>query len=219
MLLRDEIIQSEITIERAILKLDQWAPNGKFQSRLAYEFFRPRGAKLTWPRLVWHGSIIPRHSFILWLGLKDRLLTKDKLQDFIEDQSCPLCNSQNETLNHLFFHCRIGNQIWANVKRWLGISRAMQTLKAAVKWMIKEARGTGFPAKIKRIGLACTVYYIWEARNKRLFEDKIEQPEAISRRIQIQSYKILYSLFPDLSPWCIDRLKPHHALIGLMLSG
>ena len=76
----------------------------------------------------------------------------------------------------------------------------MQTLKVAVKWMIKEARGTGFLAKIKRIGLACIVYYIWEVRNKRLFEDKIEQPEAISRRIQIQSYKILYSLFPDLSP-------------------
>ncbi|GFS32294.1 hypothetical protein Acr_00g0021820 [Actinidia rufa] len=200
MLLRDEIIQSEITKEKAILKLDQWAPNGKFQSRLAYEFFRPRGAKLAWPKLVWNGSIIPRHSFILWLGLKDRLLTKDKLRDFIEDQSCPLCSSQNETLDHLFFHCNIGNQIWATVKSWLRISRTMQTLKAAVKWMIKEARGTGFPAKIKRIGLACTVYYIWEARKKRLFEDKIEQPEAISRRIQIQTYKILYSLFPDLSP-------------------
>ena len=76
----------------------------------------------------------------------------------------------------------------------------MQTLKAAVKWMIKEARGTGFPAKIKRIGLACTVYYIWKTQNKRLFEDKIEQPEAIARRIQIQSYRILYSLFPDTVP-------------------
>ncbi|GFZ08770.1 hypothetical protein Acr_20g0005780 [Actinidia rufa] len=94
----------------------------------------------------------------------------------------------------------LASQIWANVKSWLGISRNMQSLKAAVKWIIKEARGTGFPAKIKRIGLARTVYYIWEARNIRIFEGKIDQPKAISRRIQIQSYRILYSLFPEHSP-------------------
>ncbi|GFS37427.1 phytochrome and flowering time regulatory protein [Actinidia rufa] len=180
MILRDEIIGAE-TVERASLTLHQWAPNGKFQSRLAYEFFRPRNAKLTWPKLVWHAAIIPRHSFILWLGLKDRLLTKNKLRDYIEDQSCPLCSAQNETLNHLFFQCTFGKQIWANIKSWLGISRAMQSLKATVKWLIKEARGTGFPAKIKRIGIACMVYSIWEARNKRIFEGKVEQPDAISR--------------------------------------
>ncbi|GFZ09693.1 hypothetical protein Acr_21g0002920 [Actinidia rufa] len=142
---------------------------------------RPRNAKLTWPKLVWHAAIIPRHSFILWLGLKDRLLTKNKLRDYIEDQSCPLCSAQNETLNHLFFQCTFGKQIWANIKSWLGISQAMQSLKATVKWLIKEARGTGFPAKIKRIGIACMVYSIWEARNKRIFEGKVEQPDAISR--------------------------------------
>ena len=76
----------------------------------------------------------------------------------------------------------------------------MQTLKAAVKWMIKEARGTGLPAKIKKISLACTVYHIWEARNQRNFEGKINQPEAIIRRIQIQVYKNIYSLFPDYRP-------------------
>ncbi|GFZ19979.1 hypothetical protein Acr_28g0006840 [Actinidia rufa] len=154
--------------------LHQWSPNGKFQSRLAYEFFRPKNAKLAWPKLVWHVAIIPRHTFILWLGLKDRLLTKNKLRDYIEDQSCPLCSAQNETLNHLFFQCTFGKQIWANIKSWLGIFRAMQSLKATVKWLIKEARGIGFLAKIKRIGIACMVYSIWEARNKRIFEGKVE---------------------------------------------
>ena len=79
MILRDEIIGAETTVERAAIRLNQWAPNGKFQSKLAYEFFKPRSTKFTWPNLVWHVAIIPRHSFILWLGLKDRLLTKDKL--------------------------------------------------------------------------------------------------------------------------------------------
>ncbi|GFY96655.1 hypothetical protein Acr_11g0009610 [Actinidia rufa] len=73
----------------------------------------------------------------------------------------------------------VGSQIWSKIKSWLGISLAMQTIKAAVKWMIKEAKGTGFPAKIKRIALACTVYLIWGARNKSNFEGKIEHQDAI----------------------------------------
>ena len=147
-------------MEKAIHRLNQWASNGNLQSKLAYEFFRPRSAMITWPKLVWHSSITPGHSFIFWLGLKDCLLTKDKLQSFIEDQTCPLCRTENETIDHLFFHCKVGNQIWAKIKCWLGISRAMQTLKTTVKWMIKEARGARFLAKIKRISLAYTVYHI-----------------------------------------------------------
>ncbi|XP_057489694.1 uncharacterized protein LOC130775591 [Actinidia eriantha] len=132
-------------------------------------------------------------------GLKEKLLTKDKLQGVIEDISCPLCKAEVESIDHLFFYCRIANEIWAKVKSWLGITRGIQTLKAAVKWMIKEARGTGVPAKIKRINLASTVYHIWEARNQRNFEGKIKHPEAIIRRIQIQVYRCLYGLFPDIA--------------------
>ena len=77
--LRDELMEAEGSLENAAQRLNQWAPNGEFQSKLAYEFFRPKGATVTWPKLVWYNSISPKHSFILWLGLKDRLLTRDKL--------------------------------------------------------------------------------------------------------------------------------------------
>ncbi|XP_057492447.1 uncharacterized protein LOC130778052 [Actinidia eriantha] len=150
--------------------------------------------------MIWHSSITPKHSFILWLGIKDRLRTRDKLRDFIEDLACPLCMAENEDIDHLFFRCRVGSQVWGAIKTWLGITRAMNTLKAAVKWMIKESRGTGFPAKFKRISLACTIYYIWGTRNKRIFEDKIEQPEEIIRRIQSHVYRSIYTLFPDFKP-------------------
>ena len=133
----------------------------------------------------------------MWLGLKEKLLTKDKLQGVIEDTACPLCKAATESIEHLFFSCRITSEIWTKIKSWLRISRGMQTLKAAVKWLIKEARGTGAPAKIKRISLASTVYHLWEARNQRNFEGKIKHPEAIVRRIQIQVYRCMYNLFPD----------------------
>ncbi|GFS34500.1 hypothetical protein Acr_00g0034240 [Actinidia rufa] len=95
----------------------------------------------------------------------------------------------DESIDHLFFQCRVGNQIWSQIKTWLGISRAMQTLKATVKWMIKEARGTGLQSKAKKISLACIVYRLWELENQRIFEGKINLQEAIIRRIQIQVYR------------------------------
>ncbi|GFY95894.1 hypothetical protein Acr_11g0002000 [Actinidia rufa] len=75
-----------------------------------------------------------------------------------------------------------------------GITRAMQTIKASVKWLIKEAKGTGLQAKIKKISLACTVYHLWEARNQRIFEGKIKSPEALIRGIQIQVHRCINSL-------------------------
>ena len=73
----------------------------------------------------------------------------------------------------------------------------MTTLKVVVKWIAKEARGTGVQSKVKKIGLACSVYYIWEARNARIFESKIKQPKAIVRYIQME-YRVIFNLYPDI---------------------
>ncbi|GFZ03984.1 hypothetical protein Acr_16g0006080 [Actinidia rufa] len=45
-------------------------------------------------------DITPRHSFILWLGLKDRLQTRDKLQELIEEKVCPPSSTADETIDH-----------------------------------------------------------------------------------------------------------------------
>ena len=192
--MRDRILVEEGSSQAARIRVDQWVINGKFNSKAAYEFFRPRKVSLTWPNLVWHSSIIPRHSFIMWLGLKERLQTKDKLHEFIDDKVCPLCDATDESIDHLFFQCDIGKHVWFLIKQWLKITRAMSTLKSATKWLIKEARGTGIQSKAKKVALACTVYHIWEARNKRIFEGVIKQPDAIVRQIQMQVYRVMFNL-------------------------
>ncbi|XP_057473990.1 uncharacterized protein LOC130762326 [Actinidia eriantha] len=192
------MLSTEGSMQVAIDKLASWVIEGKFSTRSAYEYFRPRKNNLTWPKLVWKSCFIPQHSFILWLGLKNRLLKRDKLQGIIEDQSCPLCKAEEESIEHLFFQCNVGKQVWTQIKQWLGITRVMNTLKAAVKWLIKEARGTGVQAKVKKIRLACTFYYLWEARNLRIFEGKTKHPEAIVRGIQIQVFRVIEGLYPDV---------------------
>ncbi|GFS30063.1 hypothetical protein Acr_00g0009910 [Actinidia rufa] len=116
--LRDEIIVATHNKEEAVQLISQWTSNGKFHSKTTYDYFRPRRAKLAWTKMVWQSFIAPKHSIILWLGLKEKLLTKDKLQGVIEDMSCPLCRVEDETIDHLFFCCRIANEVcfWVYVE-------------------------------------------------------------------------------------------------------
>ena len=74
----------------------------------------------------------------------------------------------------------------------------MTTLKAAVKWIKKEARGTSAQAIAKKVGLACTVYSIWIMRNARMFEGKIIPPADAIRDIKIQVYRVLHATFLNI---------------------
>ena len=197
--LRDDIIASEGTEQAAIQKLNQWSINGELQSKLAYDHFRPRGNNLKWPKIIWNSNAIPKQAFIFWLGMKGRLLTKERLHDPNLEKTCSLCRAEDESIDHLFFQCLFVRQVWSKVKNWLGFHRSLTTLKAAVKWVIKEARGTGFQEKMKKLALASTTYFLWEARNLIIFEGKIQSPETVFRKIQISVYGVLNYLLPDFT--------------------
>ncbi|GFZ01947.1 hypothetical protein Acr_15g0005560 [Actinidia rufa] len=167
--IRDKIVSEEGSCSAALDQMQLWIALGKFNVKASYEFFRPKGMKVHWNKIVWHRSLQPKHSFILWLSLKERLLTREKLVDQIEDTSCILCGDPVESVSHLFFRCTIVRQIWTVIKGWLGFSRALTTLKATAKRIVKEGRGTGVPAVAKKLGFAATVYCIWKARNVRIF--------------------------------------------------
>ncbi|GFS35169.1 hypothetical protein Acr_00g0038190 [Actinidia rufa] len=145
--------QEEGSNQASLDRLHHWAARGNFNVKACYEFFRCKGGKPCWTKVVWHKSLMPKHAFILWLSLKERLLTRDKLCDHVEDTSCALCGNPVESIDHLFFKCGITRQVWTDIKTWLGFTRELNTIKAAVKWTIKEDRGTGVQAIAKRIAI------------------------------------------------------------------
>jgi hypothetical protein len=50
------------------------------------------------------GKIIACHSFIIWLAIRRRLYTQDKIVaiDFLKETKCVLCGLGEEHVNHLF---------------------------------------------------------------------------------------------------------------------
>ncbi|GJU29250.1 receptor-like protein kinase 2 [Tanacetum coccineum] len=54
----------------------------EFSTRHAWEALRPHGNEVHWFRIVWFSHAIPRHSFHLWLMMRNSLKTQDKLRQW-----------------------------------------------------------------------------------------------------------------------------------------
>ena len=66
-----------------------------------------------WWQLVWFSQCIPKHTFILWLTIQDRLTNQDKLIKWgIQGANrCSLCQMDSEDMHHLFFQCTFAKEV------------------------------------------------------------------------------------------------------------
>ena len=192
------ICQMEGTPQCAIERLSSWVRGTDLNTACAYDFFRPKGTKMIWAKDVWSSCIAPKHSFVLWLSVRSKLLTKDNVKHIDIDKNCVLCGTAAESIKHLFFDCNFSSNVWNQVRIWLNIKRLMSTLCSALKYLKKEARGTTWHSKVKKVALATTIYQIWTARNRRLFEGLKPTPASVIRQIKTQVYKLMFSLYPNV---------------------
>ena len=102
-----------------------------------------------------------------------------------------------ESADHLFFQCSFSAMVWKCIRDWLGISRGMLTISSALKWIKKEAKGSSGKAKAKKVALACTVYHIWNARNRKIFEGQTQEVVSTVFKIKLHIYRTVFTLDPN----------------------
>ena len=148
----------------------------------AHEVISVDYPKVIWYDHVWFTQCIPKHAFILWVAIKGRLKTKDRIAKWftIQDQVCHLCKTDNESHSHLFFACEWTCRLWTRIKSWLRIGRTMQTLASAIRGL--HSQRNNLEARMKRVSLGITVYLIWEERNKRVFDGQSKKIATVFRR-------------------------------------
>lgn len=86
--------------------------NGLFSTISAWNELRNKKREVMWAYLNWHKKHITRHTIIIWLAIKLRLLTRDELFGIVNDATCVLRNNHGESLNHLFFFCDLSQRVW-----------------------------------------------------------------------------------------------------------
>ncbi|KAF3598591.1 hypothetical protein F2Q69_00036826 [Brassica cretica] len=95
--------------------------------------------------------------------------------------TCLLCNSSDESRNHLFFECVYSSQVWHNIGNRSGLTISSswdQTLTA-----LHHLSGPRHAKLLPLFTWQSTIYYIWSERNARLHRNTYRPPDSISNSI------------------------------------
>ncbi|KAL9688337.1 hypothetical protein QQ045_032758 [Rhodiola kirilowii] len=163
----------------------KWIGNGKgFSVRDTYNTIREHSEKVDWHKMVWNRFNSPRSSFHLWLLAKNRLLTKDRMQNMglFVDTNCVLCRGVAETTRHLFFECLFVARILKSVLSFLKVRRAPTSWHFLIPWfnsMKQEALRT----RMLAAAISMAAYEVWRARNATIFISEAPSVERAIRRV------------------------------------
>ncbi|KAH7673296.1 Reverse transcriptase zinc-binding domain-containing protein [Dioscorea alata] len=165
-----------------------WGPDrkGEFHVKSALKCLVTPAQKLEWTKLVWSRSIIPRHCFILWSAVHNRLKTKKKLYDWgiIDSNVCGFCNVSCENVEHLFFQCDFIQTVWSRILVAMKVHRRPFTWRREVSWFMRKANGKTLLASMRRTTFAASVYAIWKVRNELIFQKKTVSAEGLFQQVR-----------------------------------
>lgn len=128
---------------------------------------------LVW-KLIWKIKTPYKVTVFTWLVVKEAALAQENLMKR-GMQLCPrccFCEQFEETISHLFLHCKMVGQLWNLFMSFRGISWTIleNTGQALESWNLE---GNGSANKSRwRIVLTVIWWTIWKERNLRSFENK-----------------------------------------------
>lgn len=184
-------IQVHLTIVTLIDEQDhyEWEVAGKTSSRYStgavYTHLKGHVPLVSWSKLVWFSFGIPRHSFLTWLVMHNRCPTRDRLLQWgLEvDPKCLLCNSSNESRNHLFFDCSFGGIVWRSISDWCQLQ--FTTTWDALIDQLHAVRNRNL-RRLTLLAFQGTIYWIWHERNSRLHNQTFKTTDVIISTIDKQ---------------------------------
>lgn len=130
---------------------------------------------------MWFSHCIPRHTFILWLAVKEKLITQDKLMKWYPNKTleCSLCKTVPDSHNHLFFQCDYSKKVWTEIKVKARIVSIDDTWMNIVSSLSSHKNHLNIWSIIMKISFAATVYFLWQERNNRLFRNEEREVQGL----------------------------------------
>ena len=123
-------------------------------------------------------GVYPEQLFFLWLAVKEKLGTHDRLFHPAPGVLCLFCGVCLETHAHLFFECPVTKQIWIRILHKGNFSTPDLPWQELVSWMAVHWHGS-FGSVIKKLCLAISVYHLWKERNARFHTNSTTSIEEV----------------------------------------
>ena len=110
------------------------------------------------------------------MTILNRLPTKDRLiaWGIKINGICYLCQSANESKDHLFFECNYSREIWAMILTKCSISKAIGNWNEELQWAIQHMKRKQLAPTLLRVAWKALIYYIWRERNGRMYRQLTE---------------------------------------------
>ncbi|KAK4400319.1 hypothetical protein Sango_1138000 [Sesamum angolense] len=157
--------------------------SGKYSFQAAASLIQP-----TTPHVFWHGLLqgkfkIPRHGFILWLTILEKLSTMDKPWVPSAENGCVLCGGLFDETHDHFFKCWYSKRCLTILKRQIKFQWPYIDWQRGLMWASKRWRGNHLINAAFRATLAALVYHLWAERNNRKFSATSASAEYITSRV------------------------------------
>jgi hypothetical protein len=145
--------------DRAIWSI---SASGNFSCAATWEHFRTKGEEVNWWKLIWFKEAIPKHSFIGWLVIRNRLSTKASLMEWVlgGDSACLYCRQSIENRDHLFFKCSFTSRIWKQIMALCLVSNTPDDWHSIFRWGIVNLKGKSFRASMCKVAWWAIVYHV-----------------------------------------------------------
>lgn len=109
-----KILQGVKCLEESGINVEAVTEINTYSIKHTYNQLREEYYKVPWRKVVCNNHGQSKWTFILFLTLNGKLYTKDMLAKWgiITYTICSLCNSAQESHQHLFFECMKTKEIW-----------------------------------------------------------------------------------------------------------
>ncbi|XP_021985164.1 uncharacterized protein LOC110881106 [Helianthus annuus] len=176
--------------DRTIWK-DLEGNNCHFQSLEVWNVIRHRESPVPWVNGVWFSQCILRHSFHLWLVIKNKLKTQDRLAVWevgsatnLNLMCCPLCRNNRDSRDHLFFQCSFASNVWKEVKPMVSLEKVDDSWQSIMDWMTENASSKKTEHIVCKLVISAATYFIWLERNNCLFSNAHANVATVVGRIK-----------------------------------
>ncbi|CAN1761942.1 Putative ribonuclease H protein At1g65750 [Linum perenne] len=194
---------------------DRWVwhfdPKGRFSVKSCYRLIRSqnnsgdgrdvRGNEKLW-RWLWQLSLPPKLRFFMWRVLKNALATKMNLyrRSCSPSASCPLCDTVEETNEHLFFSCPSSARYWEMAMPNLIVPSEGTTVQ---QWF-GEFMTSPLVSQVDKV--VFMLWSIWKNRNAHVFDDAGLTLTSLTLLMErdLRSWQLSQALNPAVSPSSIS---------------
>lgn len=176
----------------------QDAPPGVFSFSKTWDRLHPSPPPVSWFNSVWFKSRVPKHAFLTWVSVRNRLPTRNRLLNWGMNipSTCLLCDADNESRNHIFFTCSYAKDVRESFFLRSGLTPPAD-FEAVINW-VQTMVPRGKLQTICKLIFQAVMYTLWKERNLRVHSNGKRTVTALRKEIQLILKAKLYGMDKEI---------------------